>query len=236
MRESHTMTDGDGALADLPRGSAARQPLCGPFLDVLPVTSASVSVFDRDGGQSTVCVSDSVAARLDELQLELGEGPQWEALRSAQPVLIPSLREERAGRWPTFTVGALELGVHAVFAFPMFMGAATVGVVGLSSTRTGTLDASQLATAVRLTRSITRQSVRWALSEARDNLTAEVPAAPAMRREMHQATGMILAQLGITATEAFVRLRAHAFATSRTVEEVAHSVVTRELDFRNLPH
>jgi AmiR/NasT family two-component response regulator len=126
--------------------------------------------------------------------------------------------------------------VLALFAFPMFMGAATVGVVGLSSKKTGALDASQLATAARLTRGITRQSVRWALAEARDDLTAEVPAAPAMRREVHQATGMILAQLGVSATEAFARLRAHAFATSRTVEEVARSVVTLELDFRDLSH
>ena len=236
MLESRKMTDGDDIVADLPPVGAARQPLCGPFLRELPVTSASVSVFNRDGGQSTVCASDPVAARLDELQLELGEGPQWDALRTAQPVLIPSLRDDGAGRWPTFTVGALELGVLALFAVPMFLGAATVGVVGLSSTKTGALDAGQLATAVRLTRSITRRSVQWALDEARDDLTAEVPAAPAMRREVHQATGMILAQLDITATEAFARLRAHAFATSRTVEEVAHSVVSRELDFRDLPH
>ena len=234
MLESRTMTDGDGVAADAPRTSGSPQPLCGPFLDELPITSASVSVFDRDGGQSTVCASGALAARLDALQLELGEGPQWEALRTAEPVLIPSLREQ-GGRWPTFTVAALELGVAALFAFPMFMGAATVGVVGLSSTNTGILDASQLATAIRLTRSITRPSVRWALAEARDHLTAEVPAAPAMRREVHQATGMILVQLDITATEAFARLRANAFATSRTVEEVAHSVVTRELDFRSLP-
>jgi len=231
------MTDGNEGTSGLPLGGPSRrQPLCGPFLEELPVTSASVSVFNRDGGQSTVCVSDSVAARLDELQLELGEGPQWDALRTAQPVLIPSLHDEGADRWPTFTVSALELGVLGLFAFPMFMGAATVGVVGLSSANAGVLDASQLATAVRLTRSITRPSVRWALAEARDNLTAEVPAAPAMRREVHQATGMILAQLDITATEAFARLRAHAFATSGTVEEVAHSVVSRELDFRDLPH
>jgi len=236
MLESHTMTDGDEVVADVTPEATWRQPLCEPFLRELPVTTASVSVFNRDGGQSTVCASDPIAARLDELQLELGEGPQWDALRSAQAVLVPSLHDEGASRWPTFTVGAIELGVLALFAFPMFIGAATVGVVGLSAAKTGTLDASQLATAVRLARSITRRSVQWALEEARDDLTAEVPAAPAMRRELHQATGMILAQLDITATEAFARLRAHAFATSRSVEEVARSVVTRELDFRDLPH
>ena len=46
---------------------------------------------------------------------------------------------------------------------------------------------------------------------------------------------MILAQLDISATEAFIRLRAHAFATGRPVQELAHDVVTRMLDFRELP-
>ena len=229
------MTDGDVTPGPVPREGTSRQPLCELFVDELPVTSASVSVFDRDGRQSTVCASDAIAARLDALQLELGEGPHWDSLRTAQPILVPSLRDEGPARWPTFTIGALELGVLALFVFPMFVGAATVGVVGLSSAKVGPLDARQLATAERLTRSITRRSVQWALDEARDDLTAEVPAAPAMRREVHQATGMILAQLDVTATEAFARLRAHAFATSRTVEDVARSVVTRELDFRDLP-
>ena len=52
-----------------------------------------------------------------------------------------------------------------------------------------------------------------------------------MRREVHQATGMVLVQLNTTATDAFLRLRSHAFASGRTVQDVAHDVVTRQLDF-----
>jgi hypothetical protein len=51
------------------------------------------------------------------------------------------------------------------------------------------------------------------------------------RAEVHQATGMILAQLGVPAQDAFVRLRAHAFATCRPLGEVARDVVTRRLVF-----
>jgi ANTAR domain/GAF domain len=51
------------------------------------------------------------------------------------------------------------------------------------------------------------------------------------RAEVHQATGMILAQLGVSAQDAFVRLRAHAFATRRPVGEVARDVVARRLVF-----
>jgi hypothetical protein len=51
------------------------------------------------------------------------------------------------------------------------------------------------------------------------------------RAEVHQATGMILAQLGVPAQEAFVRLRAHAFATRRPLDDVARDVVARRLVF-----
>ena len=51
------------------------------------------------------------------------------------------------------------------------------------------------------------------------------------RAEVHQATGMILAQLGVPAQDAFVRLRAHAFATRRPLADIARDVVARRLVF-----
>ncbi|MGB0094384.1 MAG: ANTAR domain-containing protein [Solirubrobacteraceae bacterium] len=47
--------------------------------------------------------------------------------------------------------------------------------------------------------------------------------------EVHQATGMISVQLGVSMDEAFVRLRAHAFAAGRSLKAVAGDVVARRL-------
>lgn len=212
---------------------AGSESLCSVFPRELRVAWASVSVFDGAGRQSTICATDSVAARLDEIQLELGEGPQWDALRTARPVLVASL-DDLSAPWPAFAAAARQLGVKAVFAFPMFLGAATVGVVGLASPRIVTLAAAEIETARRLTSGITRSAVVRALRGADDDRSPESPTNPAMRREVHQATGMILAHLDITATEAFALLRAHAFATSRSVQDVARDVVARVLDFRDL--
>jgi hypothetical protein len=46
---------------------------------------------------------------------------------------------------------------------------------------------------------------------------------------------MILVQLDTTATIAYSRLQAYAFAQGRTVLSVARDVVTRTLAFDNLP-
>ena len=51
------------------------------------------------------------------------------------------------------------------------------------------------------------------------------------RAEIHQATGMVLAQLRISATDALARLRAHAFVEQRLLVDVAHDVVARRLRF-----
>ncbi len=217
------------------RATASPSELCDAFVAALPITGASISVFDAAGRQSTICASDPTAARIDELQLELGEGPHWDALHTAQPVFAAALDREPHHDWPVFAAAAQELGVGALFAFPMSMGAAIVGVVDLYSTEAGELSDRDVATATRLTDRVARHAVRQALDSARDDAPVELPAAPAMRREVHQATGMIIAQLGVTATEAFSRLRAYAFANARTVHEVAHDIITHVLDFRDVP-
>ena len=48
---------------------------------------------------------------------------------------------------------------------------------------------------------------------------------------VHQAAGAVSVQLGVTVTEALVRLRAHAFSEGRSVNEVAEDVVARRLRF-----
>lgn len=51
------------------------------------------------------------------------------------------------------------------------------------------------------------------------------------RREVHQATGMILAQLNTSASDAKLLLHAHAYASGRSVMDVAEDVVARRIDF-----
>jgi hypothetical protein len=51
------------------------------------------------------------------------------------------------------------------------------------------------------------------------------------RAEIHQATGMITVQLGISLAEAMLRLRARAYGTGQTVSAIAADVVTRRTFF-----
>jgi AmiR/NasT family two-component response regulator len=89
--------------------------------------------------------------------------------------------------------------------------------------------------AVDLAREVAPRAFQYAITLANDEAPPSTGLAVEMRREVHQATGMILVQLDTSATEAFARLRAHAFASGISIQEVAKDVVQRRLNFRDLP-
>lgn len=211
----------------------AGEDLCQRFVELLPVTGVSISVISGSG-QSTIGASDPIAARVEELQFELGEGPHWDAIHTGQPVSVPDVRDGSHSQWPVFGTAALELEIGALFAFPLVMGAVTIGVVDMYRSTPGALDVGTASRALSLASSTAGPALRLAARSAGEDAPAAGMAVPEMRREVHQATGMILVQLGTNATEAFSRLQAHAFSSGRTIQYVAHEVVMRRLDFRGL--
>lgn len=220
-----------------PQGEHVRSPepwgLCGPFMTQLPVSGALLSIVDRNGHRSTVTATDPVAARWDELELELGGGPLHDAMVDSHPRLVPDVAQSAIT--PLLGSPLARLGVRALFAFPLIMGSATVGVAGLYRTRPGGLSAESLSRAIALARSATVPAVREALRLAESEVeTPDRVTGPGLRREVHQATGMISAQLDVSTTEAFARLRAYAIATNRSITAVSLDVVDRTIDFLDL--
>ena len=122
-----------------------------------------------------------------------------------------------------------------MFALPVTMGSATVGAVGLYRITPGRLSDEALAVAMRLARATAVPAVREALRMAgQPNATGAVDAVPELRREVHQATGMISAQLDVTTTDAFLMLRAFAVSSERSLSEVAGDVVGGGINFLDL--
>ena len=221
------------AQTDLLYAHERQTNLCDPFVDALPVRGASLSVLAGGSAQSTVCSSDATAARLDELQFDLGEGPCWDASSTRMPVLHPDFRDTGAGSWPIFSRAVHDdpVGddVAAVFAFPLYVGTLDIGAVDLYSTSTEPLEQAVVGYATELASLASWQVLRRILADqGTDDL--DEPSTH-NRREVHQATGMVLAQLQISADDAALLLRAHAFSSGRTVAEVANDVIERRLSF-----
>lgn len=214
----------------VPAGGAVSEPdLCHPFLQDLPVSGASVTVINASRSQHSVCSSDSIASRIDELQFDFGQGPQWKAVASGELVVVSDTAADVHSDWPVFWSELCQLSVGALFAVPMRMGAVTVGAVTLYRRLPGDLSLEQRSSALAIASAIASTAVHRAMRSALTEEVAESPTSPALRREVHQATGMILAQLKTTATIAYSRLQAYAFAHGRPIQDVARDVVNRDL-------
>lgn len=205
--------------------------LCTPFLSQLPVSGAAVSVFGGAPSETLVCASDTLAARLDELQFDLGEGPRWEALQTRLPVLVPDVRYAHPYSWPVFSKAVLETEAAALFVFPLTLGALNLGVVELHHTKPGSLGHSDYATASVLARQTAWHLLRRVLSVNSPDTDPAVETALMSRRDIHQATGMVLAQSGTSATDALLLMRAHAFANALSLRETADAVLQGRLSF-----
>ncbi|XAS68773.1 GAF and ANTAR domain-containing protein [Micrococcaceae bacterium Sec5.7] len=214
-----------------PREDRADAGVCSGFLQSLPISGVSVSVFGGMAPETMVCASDAVAARIDELQFDLGEGPRWDALRTREPVLLPHVRTSPHDAWPVFAKALMKLDVSALFVFPLVLGDMDIGVVELYNSTAGPLSAADHSTAVGLADAASWQLLRQIMTIASGEDTGPLQTgSPLSRREVHQATGMVLAQAGVSATDALLLLRAHAFSLGLTVREVARDVVNKDLD------
>lgn len=223
--------DFTAAVEALERSGRLSERYSAPFVEFLPVTGAAVSTLGDVLGSETLSATDAHAARLDELQFDLGEGPCWDAMRSARPVAEPSLRGPGAARWPAFADAVRGEPVSSIFAFPLVVGPLKLGAVDLYSRDPMTLDADETRRASTLAAVVGRHVLRHALNEAAP--IDDVDKNPRSRRTIHQATGVVLAQLGMPADEALLLIQGHAFATSRPMMEVAGEIVEGRLGFRN---
>jgi hypothetical protein len=168
------------------------------------------------------------AATVSALQMELGEGPCLQALASGFPVFLPDLSAAGANRWPAFTAAALAAGVHAEFSLPLTTGPGGIGTLDLCRDRPGMLSEEQLADAL-VTADIARDAVLYQRGTGLAELLETGDGAD--RIVIHQATGMIAAQLDDTTSNALARLRAAAFATGRPIHDIAQDVVDRRTRF-----
>lgn len=200
-----------------------------PFVSVFAVSGAAVSTLGDLLGSETISASNEAAARIDELQFDLGEGPCWDALRTASPVLAPLFREaEVSKRWPAFVRAVEDQPIASVFAFPLSVGHLRFGAVDMYSEHTMTLNPEQAAQAGTLASLLGKQVLRRALESTG---IEDQDGGPHSRRVIHQATGMVLAQLDLNPDDARLLINGHAFATGRSTRDVAEDIVGRRLRF-----
>jgi hypothetical protein len=213
-------------------GVRRAERLCQKAVSVLAIDGAGLSMMTTAGHRGTVCATDEIARRIEDLQFTLGEGPCYDAFSVGGPVLVPDVNAPTsiaASPWPVFTEAVATAGVGALFAFPLMIGAIPLGALDFYRRRPGDLSSDQLRAAWDIA-----DAAAGSLLDLRSGAGVDLPeeAAPrgaSYRLEVHQATGMISVQLGTPLDEALMLLRAHAFAEGIGIDEVARDVVAGRL-------
>jgi hypothetical protein len=195
------------------------------------MSGAGIMLMSGDLPRASVCSTDAVSNLIEELQYTLGEGPCVDAIREERPVLEPDLVHPATSRWLGFTPPAIEAGARAVFGFPFLIGAIRLGALNLYRDRPGPLTDEQHADGFVLANIAATAILVLQADAPPGQVAAAILAGTDLQYVVHQASGMIAAQLEVSVGHALIRLRAHAFATERRLSEVAGDVVARRLRF-----
>lgn len=242
------------AVALAEGGARAAQRICELCVGALPVTGAAITAMTSPDHQNPVWATDEAAARIDELQFRLSEGPCVEAFTSGAPVLVTDIAEGVHDRWPLFAAAAAkETRARGMYVFPLRGGPISIGVLDFYRDQPGELAAPELAHARQAS-----NAAFWAVLDThpggrldptgapqtegppgpagpRGGADVDVEGwladAPLERAEVYQATGMVIAQLDVPPDAALATLRAHAFVHNRPIDAVARDVVARRLRF-----
>jgi hypothetical protein len=132
-----------------------------------------------------------------------------------------------------YAAAATDAGIRAVFALPLQIGAIHLGVLDLYRGAPGELARHQLADALVLADTACALLLDAAERDQPGAAGRGPERASLQHPEVHQATGMITVQLGVTAAVALVRLRAYAYTNGRRLRDVAGDVVARSLRFNS---
>lgn len=213
--------------------STQPQRICELCVEVLGMSGAGISLVTSTGNHGVVAATNPLAEEVERLQLTLGEGPCVDAARGRMPILVPDLADPQdlaVERWPVFLSSARAAGLGAVFAFPMLVGAASVGVLDLYRITPGELSAEELPAALMAADAAALAVLELDVEVTPDGASPEGGIGGTLYNPvLHQATGMVMVQLGLGSQEAFLALRARAFATGRPLTAVAGDVVARRL-------
>ena len=227
---------GSGAAAEGADGLGREAALAAAALGV---DGICVGVGIGPQGAAIAWGLETVVVAVGGVEFTLGQGPSRDAVLAGAPVLVPDVDLPGSTvRWPVFVYGVAGFGVRAVFAFPLRIGAISVGVLTAYRALPGILTAGQLADALTLADAVTLLLVHRACAEPGKApvVTGDVPrpvwGVPVTHRaDVHQATGMISMQLEVSLAEALVRLCTYASLHDRPVGQIALDVLTRRLRF-----
>ena len=169
----------------------------------------------------TAAATDPIVAKLDAMQMEIGEGPDVSVIEDRLGVIVSDTRTET--RWPNWAAQTYDVGIRSLMSVRMYTDDETIGTLNAYSNKPGAFDVDDQAVAHVLAR-----HAAVALGNARkiENLWLAVDA----RKRIGQAQGILMERFDLTADQAFAVLLRYSQDNNVKLRVVADRLVeTREL-------
>ncbi len=210
--------------------------LAAACVSVLPASGAGISLF-YDDFRVPLGASDDAASCAERLQFTTGEGPCLEAIRTGNTVLAG--REEILDHWPEYGQELVARTPYdAVISLPVTITGQAPGALDLFFTDQPMLGRISLADVTTVRGQITEAfRLTESASDGVKPLSGEAEPAwlhgPTARKRTHVwiAMGMVMTRFELIAADALALLRAYAYGTGSTVDQLADELINgrREL-------
>ncbi len=218
-------------LATLPPDAAQTWRLGQAVRLMLGADGVAITLQYLSDHRITLCASDEVAVALENLQEVLGHGPGFDAA-THDTVVVADLDGDADQRWPMLAQAVeSRFGPRRLYAVPVH---ADGGLDGVATLHTG--PDVRLAEPVDHVQFLVNAVGAALVADAGEHDPDGRPQADGgwgSRSVVHQATGMVMAQVRVTPADALALLRGHAYALATDVNDVAERVVARTIDFVN---
>ncbi|HZH19986.1 MAG TPA: GAF and ANTAR domain-containing protein [Geodermatophilus sp.] len=172
----------------------------------------------------TAAHTGEMALVADELQYEQGYGPCMDAGRAGVVLRIDDTRTEQ--RWPDYVPRVLEVGVRSSLSMPLPYQGSTIGALNIYSTRPqafSSAESEEAATAVAeaVAVAVVNADAHDRLAEHARNMRVAMES----RAVIEQAKGVLMAQRGVDAGQAFDILRDASQRYNRKLRDIAAGIV-----------
>lgn len=202
-------------LQDAPAGTVPSE-LCRDVVALVGVDDVSLSLIGAAGQRHTLCGSSEQARTLDQWQFTLEEGPCLRAAQTGEVASAPT--SDPSVPWPELAEKARELGYEAIAGVPLAVAGVTIGALNLQA-RAGSLSEEAIDRAVAVAERLAPALLEHIAGTITDS------AERTDRAVIHQATGMVAGQLGVSVTDALAALRARAWSDDRLLDDLAQDVL-----------
>jgi hypothetical protein len=202
--------------------------LAGAAARMLKVDGAGLSLIDAAGRRVPLGASSEEAAHAERFQFTTGGGPCTTAQETHQPVF--AVEEDLLRRWPVFAdLLLVATPFRAVVALPLSPGLAGEGAMDLFFTRPDEvtdLDIFEALAVGELVTTALSEAAVWSPTAGPEWLHGP---APHGRAAVWEALGMVGVGLDVDAPTALTLMRAHAYGSGRSVDDVAADLLAGRL-------